>query len=27
MTYSVVGGKPVQPDGKTTVLYKAQGRK
>lgn len=26
-TYSVVGGKPVQPDGKTTVLYKAQGRK
>lgn len=27
MTYSVVGGKPVQPDGKTTVLYKVQGRK
>jgi hypothetical protein len=26
-TYNVVGGKPVQPDGKTTVLYKAQGRK
>lgn len=28
VTYSVVpGSKPVQPDGKTCVLYKAQGRK
>jgi hypothetical protein len=26
-TYKIVDGYPVQPDGRTTILYKAQGRK
>lgn len=26
-TYKIIGGQPVRPDGKTTVLFKAQGRK